>query len=90
MTDAIQKGERGKVSATPRVDVNRSLFLYALRANGAITGEDQARILGTSRRNVDHYLAGTVEPKLTTARRIAAALGCQVDDLWPTDTKAAA
>lgn len=70
--------------------MNRDLFLASLRAKGAITGDDRARLLETSRRMVERYSDGKVEPKLSTARRIAATLGRDIDELWPADTEAAA
>lgn len=67
----------------PKLAVNKTAFLEALRDKGATTGDDQAELLGCTRRNLDHYLHGRVEPKLTSARRIAATLGRHIDELWP-------
>jgi hypothetical protein len=68
------------------------LFLSACKALGANTEEDRAALLGTTPKMTYSYGYGYVEPRLTKARQIAARLGVQVDDLWPTtaDVKAAA
>ncbi|GGN39867.1 DNA-binding XRE family transcriptional regulator [Actinoplanes campanulatus] len=83
MSDAKRRSHCITNDAPPRLHVNKALFEDALKAKGATTGDAQAQLLGTTRRNVDHYLAGRIEPKLTTARRIAARLGRDIDDLWP-------
>ncbi len=66
-----------------RVTVNGELFKSACAAKGARTEEERAKLIGTTPKMTWNYRTGNVEPGLTRARRIAAALGVEVDELWP-------
>jgi DNA-binding XRE family transcriptional regulator len=91
MSDAVAPPRRTtRDQSRVVVDVNRDLFLASLAAKGATTGDERAQLLATSRRMVERYADGKVEPKLTTARRIAKTLGRDVDELWPASSEAAA
>lgn len=66
-----------------RVPVNSELFKTACAAKGARTEEDRAALIGTTAKMAYNYRLGHVEPRLTRARRIAAALDVTLDELWP-------
>lgn len=66
-----------------RVLVNSELFKAACAAKGARTEEDRAALLDTTAKMTWNYWKGRTEPRLNTARRIAATLGVKVDELWP-------
>lgn len=72
-----------------RVPVDTAAFEAAFAARGCSTGRDRADLLRISRRNVDKYRHGHIVPTLPTARRIAATLGRDLDELWPADEAAA-
>lgn len=78
----VQECTRDATSGA-RVPVNRDLFLSACAAKGATTEEDRATLLDTTRKMVFNYKMGLVEPRLYTARRIAARLDVSIDELWP-------
>lgn len=73
-----------------RVPVDTDAFEAAFAARGCTTGRARAELLNISRRNVDKYRHGHIVPTLPTARRIAATLGRNLDELWPADAEAAA
>ena len=84
MHDARPGRRRITIDATPRhTPLNREAFLTACAQRGAATDEERARLLGTSRRHLYGYITGEIEPKLSTARRIATRLDTHVDTLWP-------
>jgi DNA-binding XRE family transcriptional regulator len=66
-----------------RFPVNGDLFVTACAAKGARTDEDRATLIGTTPKMTWSYRKGHVEPRLATARRIAAALEVSLDELWP-------
>lgn len=67
----------------PTIAVDEEAFSAAFAAKGCTSGDDRARLLGIPRRAVYRYAKGEVSPTLSRARRIAAKLGCDVDELWP-------
>lgn len=85
MLDAMSDVSSGQQRATSdkRLPVNSELFVSACAAKGARTEDDRAALLGTTAKMSWNYRSGKVEPRLTTARRIAATLGVSIDELWP-------
>ena len=73
----------GRKPPTPRVIINRELFLSACAEKGALTEEERAALLKTTPKMTYNYGYGLVEPGLTRARKIAARLGVKLDELWP-------
>lgn len=88
MSDA----EAARLCATgeARFTINRELFNAACAAKGATDTAGQARLFDRSRKQIWQYATGQVEPRLSTARKIADLLEVDIDDLWPRTTKAAA
>lgn len=66
-----------------KVRTNENAFRDALAAAGCTTSAEWAAHLDMQRRSVYRYMSGEIEPGLTTARRIAARLERDVDELWP-------
>lgn len=66
---------------TPKA--NKDAFLAAFAAKGCTTDADRAAFLQMPRRSVYRYVEGKINPRLTTARHIAARLDRNVDELWP-------
>jgi DNA-binding XRE family transcriptional regulator len=73
-----------------RIAFNDDLFLTVLADRGVTTDHQRADYLELTPCSVRRYRKGRVVPLLSTARTIAAKLNLGVDDLWPTETKAAA
>lgn len=63
-------------------------FLREYRKAAHMTQSELAKASGTSQVMVCRYENGQRVPKLPAARKIAQALGCQVEDIWPVDNKA--
>lgn len=56
------------------------------REAAGLSQEHLARLLGCSVNTVGRAERGRTVPTLPMAQRIAAALGCTVEDLWVTET----
>jgi transcriptional regulator with XRE-family HTH domain len=58
-------------------------WLERLRLRRGRSQHQIAAEIGISRSHWQDLASGRVEPKLGTARRVAAALGVTVDEAWP-------
>ena len=65
----------------------RNYFRDYRKASG-LTQTQLAQRVGTTYVSISRYEAGIRVPKIIMARKIAQALGCQVEDIWPVDNKA--
>lgn len=62
--------------------------LRSYRKAAGLTQFQLAQRCGTTYVSINRYEAGVRIPKIIVARKIAQALNCQVEDIWPVDNKA--
>jgi DNA-binding XRE family transcriptional regulator len=82
MPDTLKTPE-GAVNGT-RYAFNGTLFTNLACERGAETLDEAAQLCGISRRTLIRIRAGSFNPTLKTATRVAEALGVAVVDLFPT------
>jgi DNA-binding XRE family transcriptional regulator len=70
------------VADNGRAQLRRTLYLAACAKRGALRQEDRAALFDLSRRFLDRYEWNRVEPRLSTAMRIASRLDMTVHELW--------
>lgn len=58
------------------------------RARKGLSQADLAELVGCSRQSISLYESGLVQPSVQIARRIADALGCSLDELYPSEAVA--
>ena len=58
-------------------------FLRKYRKAANMTQVELAKAAGTTQAVICRYETGKRIPKITTAQKIADALGCKVNDIWP-------
>lgn len=57
-------------------------IIERLRREKGLSQKDLANILGVSQSAISKYETGVALPSLNTARKIASALGCTIDELF--------
>lgn len=58
------------------------------RFHAGLSQTDLASLVGVSRQAISAYEAGSMQPSVQVARRIADALECSLDDLYPSEAVA--
>lgn len=61
----------------------RLLMLRDKRLEKKMTMDELSRISGVSRVSINRYELGTRTPDIVAASKLAAALGCKIEDLMP-------